>query len=181
MITLELHDLELVGHGMLKDPESGHLEVIEFNGPIKTGNILIQPEEELNAEGNMYPRFTIIDVDFVLDHNNVIVTCHGQTPLFKSLKFETAMKKYLKSEFNNVRNTIKLQLSIVEKNIWKNIPFEYRGLGYYFLYSLSDKLILTSEYLELGILSEIYGADHGEFKESLRRIVPQFRDDQEFI
>lgn len=84
MITLELHDLELVGHGMLKDPESGHLEVIEFNGPIKTGNILIQPEEELNAEGNMYPRFTIIDVDFVLDHNNVIVTCHGQTPLFKS-------------------------------------------------------------------------------------------------
>ena len=48
LITLELRELELVGHGMMRDPETSNLEIIQFNGPIKTGNFIIQPEEELN-------------------------------------------------------------------------------------------------------------------------------------
>ena len=39
VITLEMHDLELIGSGRMQDPEKGTLEVIEFNGPIKTGAI----------------------------------------------------------------------------------------------------------------------------------------------
>ena len=65
------------------------------------------PEEELNSKGDMYPRMTILDVDIVLDHSNVVVTTHGDTPLFKSEKFEIAMKKWLKNEFNNVKKAIK--------------------------------------------------------------------------
>jgi hypothetical protein len=62
-----MHDIELVGHGMLRDPEYGHIEIIEFHGPIKTGNILIHPEETLNEHGDMFPRFVIEDVEIILD------------------------------------------------------------------------------------------------------------------
>ena len=55
----------------------------------------------------MYPRMHILDVDIVLDHSNVVVTPHGDTPLFKSEKFEVAMKKWLKNEFNKVKKAIK--------------------------------------------------------------------------
>jgi hypothetical protein len=163
-----MHDIELVGHGMLRDPDEGHLEVIEFNGPIKTGNIVIHPEETLNAEGDMFPRFAIYDVEVLLDLPNTIVMSHGHTPLFKSKKFEDAMKAWLENEIHVIKKTLKESLIKVEANIWKNIPFEYKGMGYQFLYSLSDKLELTQDFLELGIISEIYGVDHGEFKEKLR-------------
>lgn len=62
---------------MIKDPEMGHLEVIEFNGPISTGNIILRPEEVLDEKGDMYPRFAISEINIVLDHANTVVMCHG--------------------------------------------------------------------------------------------------------
>lgn len=76
-IILEMHDLELVGHGMVRDPEMGHLEILEFNGPISTGNIIINPEEVLNELDEMFPRFGIEEVNIVLDKANTIVMAHG--------------------------------------------------------------------------------------------------------
>lgn len=128
----------------------------------------------------MYPRMTILDVDIVLDHSNVVVTTHGDTPLFKSEKFEIAMKKWLKNEFNNVKKAIKDQLKKLEKNLWNNIPFEYKGIAGTLVSSLSDKFNLTPEYLEFGITSELEGIDHGEFASKLRRIKPEFSENPEF-
>ena len=48
------------------------------------------------------------------------------------------------------------------------------------MYSLSDKLKLTDDSLEIGLISELYGVDHGEFKEKLRLINPEFNEDPEF-
>jgi RNase P/RNase MRP subunit POP5 len=49
------------------------------------------------------------------------------------------------------------------------VPFEYQGLGYKFKYSLSDKMRINEEYIEIGIISEL-DVDHEEFKEKLRKI-----------
>lgn len=35
------------------------------------------------------------------------------------------MKKWLKSEFNDVKQSLKKSLQLVEKNLWANIPFTY--------------------------------------------------------
>lgn len=59
----------------------------------------------------------------------------------------------------------------IEASIWDNIPFDYQGLGYKFLYSLSERMELTKDYLDVGIISEL-DVDHDEFKEKLRKISP---------
>lgn len=35
---------------------------------------------------------------------------------------------------------------------------------------------LTDDYIEIGIVSELYDVDHGEFKEKLRPVTPEFSD-----
>lgn len=90
------------------------------------------------------------------------------------------MREWLLNEMHSIKKGIQEQFEEVEKNIWKQIPFEYTGLAYKFLYSLSDKLKLTDDYLEVGIISEVYGVDHGEFKSKLRKIVPTFSEDPDF-
>ena len=97
-IILEMHDLLLAGHGMIRDPDMGHMEIIEFKGPITTGNIEIKPIETLNANGDMFPRFEIGEVSIVLDKLNTVVVAHGQTPLFKSHGFEEAVREWLMKE-----------------------------------------------------------------------------------
>ena len=39
---------------------------------------------------------------------------------------------------------------------------------------------LTDEYLEVGVISELYGVDHDEFKDKLRKIHPSFSEDPDF-
>ena len=68
----------------------------------------------------------------------------------------------------------------MEKNIWQMIPFDYKGFGYQFKYSLAEPLTLSEDYLELNLISEIYGVSHDEFKESLRKINPIFNESEEF-
>jgi hypothetical protein len=53
-------------------------------------------------------------------------------------------------------------------------------MGYKFVSSLSDKMHLSNEYLEAGVISELYDVDHGEFKEKLRKIHPVFSEDDSF-
>ena len=39
---------------------------------------------------------------------------------------------------------------------------------------------LTDEYIEIGVISELHDVDHGEFKDKLRRISPDFNENNEF-
>ena len=77
LITLEMHDLVIAGNGMIKDPETQFIEVIQFSGPIQTGNIIIKPEEIIKENGDMYPKFFIDEVNLVLDEANTNVVAHG--------------------------------------------------------------------------------------------------------
>lgn len=104
VITLEMHDLVLVGTGMIKDAESGNIEAIEFKGPLNTGNILIKPEEVMAENGNIYPKFTVTEVNLILDEQNTVVNAHGKTPLFKSQKFTTSISKWLHSSMKSLTN-----------------------------------------------------------------------------
>jgi hypothetical protein len=123
-ITLEMHDLFIAGNGMLTDPETKYLEVMHFKGPISTGNIVIKLEEIIN-HNDMYPKFNIEEVNLVLDEPNTQVTALGQTPLFKTQKFEKAVKKWLHDKIKVLTSEVRAQLIEVEKNIWTHIPFEY--------------------------------------------------------
>lgn len=75
---------------------------------------------------------------------------------------------------------MKKHFADIEKNIWKHVPFEYEGMGYKLMYSLSDEMILNEDYLEVGVISELYDVDHGEFKDSLRRVTPEFSEHPDF-
>lgn len=51
----------------------------------------------------MYPRFDIMEVNLVLEADSTVVSTKGNTPLFKSKKFEEAVKKMLHSELESLR------------------------------------------------------------------------------
>lgn len=183
-ITLEMHDIFVDGSGMVTDPETQHLEVIQFRGPITTANIVLNPEEVIRERyGNhdMFPQFKVEEVKLQVDQQNTIVTAHGQTPLFKTKKFEDSLKKWLQQETSrSLIPQLKKHFIDIEKNIWTHIPFEYQGLGYKLVYGLSEKMKLTDDYIEIGVVSELHDVDHGEFKEQLRRVTPEFNENNEF-
>jgi hypothetical protein len=41
-------------------------------------------------------------------------------------------------------------------------------------------MMLTNDYLEVGIMSELYDVDHDDFKDKLRRVNPSFSDHPDF-
>lgn len=101
------------------------------------------------------------------------MTAHGHTPLFKTKKFEEAVRRWLREETQrSLVPQIKKHLVEVEEHVWKQVPFEHQGLGYKLVYSLSDKIRLSEDHVEVGVISELEGVDHGEFEHKLRRVTP---------
>jgi hypothetical protein len=138
-----MHDIFVEGNGMLKDPDSGNFEVIQFRGAVTTANIVLDPEE-IVREGAMYPHFAVKEVVMKMDKENTVVVAHGQTPLFKSKKFEEAIKKWVDLELErSVIPEIKKKFEEVEKQVWINIPFEYKGIGFKVIYSLAEEMVLN--------------------------------------
>eukprot|EP00347_Sterkiella_histriomuscorum_P009557 403340748 len=174
-IMLEMHNLQINGHGMLKEPEFGFLEQISFQAPVQTGQIIITPTETVR-NSNMYPKFLIDEVNIILDESNIIVSAQGQVPLFKTKKFEAAIQKWLHQENRKLIQSIKDRLIEIDRNLWQKIPYEYKGLGYKFVYDLSENVKLTDEFIEMSFENELEGADHSEFGTQLRKIYPQFSD-----
>jgi len=66
--------------------------------------------------------------------------------------------------------------------MWEHFPFTYQFAMKTIKIesSLSDKMLLQDDYLEMGIMSELYGGDHGQFKETLRRVDPTFSQSDDF-
>lgn len=87
-----MHEIYVEGSGMIKDGD--HLEIITFRAPIQTGNIVLEPEEEV-IDGAMYPKFVVDEVRMDLDLQNTLITVHGDTPLFKTKNFEESLKTWL--------------------------------------------------------------------------------------
>jgi hypothetical protein len=75
------------------------MEAIVFRGPVLTANVVLRPEEEIKtgAAGadDMYPKFNVESVSMKLDQDNTVVSVFGDIPLFKTKKFEDAVKKWL--------------------------------------------------------------------------------------
>lgn len=40
-IMIEMHDISVGGHGLIRDPENGNIDIITFHAPVQTGNIII--------------------------------------------------------------------------------------------------------------------------------------------
>ena len=77
-----------------------------------------------------------------------------------------------------MKKEIHKKLIEIEENIWKEIPFESSTpWGGKYVYSLANPMSLSDIYLEIPLQSELYGTDHKDFKEKLRRITPTFTDD----
>ncbi len=68
-----MHDLHVVGHGMIRDPDNQNMELITFRAPVQTGNIMITPGEVLR-DHETFPKFFIDEVNLVLDLNNIVVS-----------------------------------------------------------------------------------------------------------
>lgn len=71
-----MHDLQVHGHGMIKDPENGNIELITFIAPVQTGQIIITPTETVR-HSEMYPKFIVEEVNIILDEGNAIVSAQG--------------------------------------------------------------------------------------------------------
>lgn len=52
-------------------------------------------------DGSIYPKFNVKDVNIAIDHQNTIVSAFGHVPLFKTKRFEDAIKRLLEKETLN--------------------------------------------------------------------------------
>jgi len=65
--------------------------------------------------------------------------------------------------------------------MWRHFPFEYSIIRNIKIESsLTEKMKIKDDYLEIGITTELVGADHGEFKTDLRKIKPTFEEAESF-
>jgi hypothetical protein len=101
-----------------------------FRGPITTANVVLRPEEVIRSDagGNddMYPKFSVESVTMKVDEESTTVSVFGEVPLFKTKKFEDALKKWLAIETQRTLvPQIKQHFFDIEDTIWTHIPFEY--------------------------------------------------------
>jgi len=57
-------------------------------------------DQELTDEGNLYPKIEISDVAFTLHPDMFILKTSGDLPLYKNVKFETGIKKWMISQLS---------------------------------------------------------------------------------
>lgn len=58
-IVFEAHDLEFQGQGMIRDPETGAIEVLGMHAPLSTCQIVLSLGEEYATWGSLYPRINV--------------------------------------------------------------------------------------------------------------------------
>lgn len=102
-----MHDLEFSGNGIIQDPESGAKERVEFNAPINSAQVIMQLGEDLAPWGSLYPRVMINDVLFSVEEDIVTVSAFGDLPLYKSHRFETAVKQNFVQQLKKRQNDFK--------------------------------------------------------------------------
>lgn len=100
-MTLKFGNIYIDGSGMIADPETKNLEVITFRAPISSAEVTLVPEEVFREDGSIYPKFNVKEVIIAIDHSNTIVSAFGHVPLFKTKKFEEAIKRWLEKETQN--------------------------------------------------------------------------------
>jgi len=122
-IILESHELEFTGKGKIIDSSTGAEEQIVFHAPMSTCQIVLSLGEEYASWGSLYPRFNVDQVLFQIDNSLITVSAYGDLPLYQSHQFEKSVKNWFSSQITKRQQEFKTGLQLVEKNIWKSVPF----------------------------------------------------------
>lgn len=181
-IVIQMRDLEFSGSGLILDPDSDSQERVEFRGPFSKADFILVPEEYLDPYSkNSFPRMDIQDVKLEIVEPEVIVSLFGNLPMYKSHEFESKIKRKLVSILVGNNDLVIDTLKHLEKYFFDQIPFKQNLFGpVYIQNSLSDNIKVSDDYIEIGLISELYGLDQNEFKVPLRKIRPTFSEEQKF-
>jgi len=106
---MEIHALEVVGSGIVVS-DSGSVERLKIRAPIDLCQLVITPEQEVNEEGILYPKFEIADVVFQTHADEFSVDVTGDLPLYKESRIEKEMKKWLETEMKTFEKDFKVAL-----------------------------------------------------------------------
>ena len=167
---------------MIKDPESGALEIITFHAPLSTCQIVVSLGEEYTSWGSLYPRFNIEQILLAVDQNLVQVSAYGQMPMYQSHNFEKVVKKWFLSQVGKRQADFKASLQAVEQNIWRNVPFSQKlFMGSVTLNnSLAESLSIKGDHVYASFLHELDHQMESDFEEKLVSVNPTFSEDNEF-
>lgn len=181
-IFIQMRDLEFSGSGIIHDSESDTNERVEFRGPFKNTEFLLVPEEIFDKQSKiMLPKLDIRDVKLDIVESEVVVSMFGNLPMYKSHEFESKIKRKLVQLLMTNNDLVTDTLKHLERYFLEQIPFKQNLFGrVYIQNSLSDSIIVTDDYIEVGLISELYGLDQNEFKLPLRKIKPTFSSDTKF-
>jgi len=93
-ILLEMLNLEFSGDGEIIDPQTGAKERVEFSGPLSVTKIAMKSGSQMRDNLSI-PSLDIQDVSFEVIPNQIVVSTFGDLPLYKSHRFEDAIKSML--------------------------------------------------------------------------------------
>jgi hypothetical protein len=130
--------------------------------------------EEYSSWGSLYPRFNINEVLFKLDESLVTVSAFGDIPLYKAHNFEKAVKKWFVGQLSKRQAEFLTSLQAVEKNIWKNTPFQQKLFMNQVTLnnSLAESLSIKGDHIYASFLNEFDHQMDSDFEERLVTVNP---------
>lgn len=94
-LLIEMHNLQFSGDAKITDPDTGATETITFSGPYEVARIIYSGGKRKGEDGRWYPQFNVDEVTMEANPSLTTVQTYGQIPLYKSHKFENAIKDIL--------------------------------------------------------------------------------------
>jgi hypothetical protein len=181
-IIIESHELEFQGLGLIKDPNTGAVEKINFHAPMSTCQLVMSLGEEYASWGSLYPRFNIDQVLFQVDNSLVTVSTFGDLPLYKTHQFEKSVKTWFVSQISKRQQEFKSSLQAVEKNIWKNAPMSQKLIMNLLTLntSLTEPMQIKGDHIYGSFINEFDNLAESDFEENLEIIKVEFNNDNEF-
>jgi hypothetical protein len=179
-ILLELHQLEFSGDGQIHDPKTGKNEKVEFSGPLSVAKIEMMAGEGQTEDGQRIPSFDIVSVDYEAQPSEVVVSTFGDLPLYKSHKFEDALKMTLVKQNEEVKKDLLKAFQEAENHMWRRFPWNEEIIPIVFMETnMKDKIQMEEENISITLRSEVKGISEDVFETPLRTITPKLDENSE--
>jgi hypothetical protein len=178
-VLLELHSLEFSGDGQIHDPETGKNEKVEFSGPLSVAKVEMKTGSSRAPDGQRIPNFKVLSVDYEALPSEVVVSTFGDLPLYKSHKFEDALKNTLVQKNEKIKEDLKKAFQDAENHMWKRFPWNKTVLPMISLETaMKGDIELAEEAVGATFKSEVVGIDDQASK-PLRTVYPDLDTESE--
>ena len=183
-IVMELNNLEFAGAGLITDPQTGLEEQITVNAALDLAQLVLSLDQEITADGNLYPKIEVTEIAFTLHPEIFGVSVSGDLPLYRSREFEAGIRKWMASQIAQREHDFRVALQKSEREIMASFAFKQElAHGSTAHATLSETMGLDGDHVVISYTTvfEGPGFDRSSTARQMRTVDAEYSNEANFM